>query len=120
MTPEEVEASVHHKTHTSVPVQTLVERDGDAVAYLSYSINHRNQLTIWHTEVPAALQHLGVGGRLVEQALALARSAGATLRLVCPFAKDHLVRHPELRDQSAVIRDAVIERESLTSGAAFS
>jgi uncharacterized protein len=84
VTPEEVEALVHKKTRTSVPVRTLSEPFGDDRAYLSYSIDDRNQLTIWHTEVPSRMQHLGVGGLLVERALNVMKDVGASLRLVCP------------------------------------
>jgi hypothetical protein len=38
---------------------------------------------------------------------------------VCPFAKDYLARHPELRDRNTATRDAVLERESLQSGETF-
>ena len=119
MIPKEVEDLVHKKTRTNVPVRTIVEQHGLATAYLSYSVDDHNQLTIWHTEVPADAQHLGVGGRLVEQALELTESMGATLRLVCPFAKDYLVRHPELRNGNAAAHGALVERESLTTGTAF-
>jgi predicted GNAT family acetyltransferase len=119
MTPKEVEDLVHKKTRTNVPVRTIAEQHGSAAAYLSYSVDDHNQLTIWHTEVPTGAQHLGVGGRLVEQALELTESIGATLRLVCPFAKDYLVRHPELRNGNAAAHGALVERESLTTGEAF-
>jgi uncharacterized protein len=119
MTPEEVEALVHKKTRTSVRVRTLSEPFGDDMAYLSYSIDDRNQFTIWHTEVPLRMQHLGVGGRLVERALDVMNDVGASLRLVCPFAKDYLARHPELREQNTATKEAIVERESLESGETF-
>lgn len=119
MTPEEVEALVHKKTRTSVTVRTLVEPFGDDMAYLSYSIDDHNQLTIWHTEVPSRMQHLGFGGLLVERALNLTKDAGASLRLVCPFAKDYLARHPELREQKTAAQEVIVERESLESGETF-
>lgn len=119
MTPKEVEDLVHKMTRTNVPVRTIEEQHGLWSAYLSYSVDDHNQLTISHTEVPADAQHLGVGGRLVEQALELTESMGATVRLVCPFAKDYLVRHPELRNGNAAAHGALVDRESLTTGTAF-
>jgi uncharacterized protein len=119
MTPEEVEALVHKKTRASVTVRTLSEPFGDDMAYLSYSIDDRNQLTIWHTEVPSRMQHFGVGGLLVERALNVMKDVGASLRLVCPFAKDYLARHPELREQNTAAKEAIVERESLESGETF-
>jgi hypothetical protein len=65
---------------------------GDSVAFLSYSIDDRNQMTIWHTEVPPSLQHMGVGGKLVEEAVQLASRDSSRLRIVCPFAKGYLAR----------------------------
>ena len=119
MTPEQVEGLVHEKTRSTIAVRTLVEPVGDDIAYLSYSVDDHNQLTIWHTEVPPTMQRLGVGGVLVERALEMTKNAGASLRLVCPFAKDYLARHPELRDRNTATRDAVLERESLQSGETF-
>jgi predicted GNAT family acetyltransferase len=120
MTPDEVERLVQQEVRGDVPVRILSERQGEAFAYLGYSIEDNNRLTIWHTEVPEAMRHLGVGTRLVEQALALSKSAGATLRLVCPFAKNYLARHPEVSEMNQAAKNAVIEPESLTSGSAFS
>ena len=119
MTPEEVEALVRKKTSRPGTVHTITESSGDDTAYLSYSIDDRNQLTIWHTEVPSRMRHLGVGGLLVERALNLMNDAGASLRLVCPFAKDYLARHPELRERNVAVNDTIVERESLESGKAF-
>ena len=119
MTPEEVEALVHKKTRRPVIVRTITKSFGDDMAYLSYSIDDRNQLTIWHTEVPSRMQHLGVGGLLVERALNLTNDAEASLRLVCPFAKDYVARHPELRERNIATKETIVERESLESGQAF-
>jgi uncharacterized protein len=118
MTPEEVEALVHEKTRRPVTVRTITESFGDDTAYLSYSIDDRNQLTIWHTEVPSRMQHLGVGGLLVERALDLTNDADASVRLVCPFAKDYVARHPELLGTEHHQR-TIVEGESLESGKVF-
>ena len=81
---------------------------------LATRLMKRKQLTIWHTEVPPAMQHQAIGGRLVEMVLELARGGGATLRVVCPFAKSYLARHPELRELSSVVNGEVfVEGESL-------
>jgi predicted GNAT family acetyltransferase len=119
MTPEEVEALVQKKSSRPVTVHTITESLGDDTAYLSYSIDDRNVLTIWHTEVPSRMQHLGVGGLLVERAFSLTSDADARLRLVCPFAKDYLARHPELRERNIATRETIVERESLEGGKTF-
>jgi len=114
MTSKEVEVLVRAKTRKDVVIHTLEEHQGDAVAFLSYSIDDRKQLTIWHTEVSPTMRHQGSGGRLVEMVLELARGASATLRVVCPFAKSYLARHPELRELNSVVNgEAFVEGESL-------
>ncbi|MEG9437441.1 N-acetyltransferase [Edaphobacter sp. HDX4] len=91
MTIDEVEASIKTKARNKVKIHRLEERVGDSVAFLSYSIDDQNKMTIWHTEVPPpSLQHIGIGGKLVEEAVQLATRGLSSLRIVCPFAKEHL------------------------------
>jgi hypothetical protein len=35
------------------------------------------------------------------------------LRIVCPFAKDYLARHPELKERYSALSEAALESESL-------
>jgi predicted GNAT family acetyltransferase len=102
MTSDEVEALIKTKTRDKVRIHHLEERVGDSVAFLSYAIDDLNKMTIWHTEVPPSLQHMGIGGKLVEEAVKLAARDSSRLRIVCPFAKEHLARHPELKERYAV------------------
>ena len=102
MTIDEVESLITTKTRNKVRVHSLEERVGDSIVFLSYSIDDKKQMTIWHTEVPPSLQHLGIGGKLVEEAVQLASRESSRLRIVCPFAKEHLARHPELKERYAV------------------
>ena len=62
------------------------------VAYLSYE-RGPNTLTLVHTEVPAEIRGRHIGDRLVEAALAIGRSEGRRLVVVCPFARAYLRRH---------------------------
>jgi uncharacterized protein len=101
MTIEEVEALIKTKTRNKVRIHRLEERVGDSVAFLSYTIDDKNQMTIWHTVVPPSLQHMGIGGKLVDEAVQLASRDSSRLRIVCPFAKEHLARHPELIEAGA-------------------
>ncbi|WP_433964336.1 GNAT family N-acetyltransferase [Tunturiibacter gelidiferens] len=118
MTIDEVEALIKTRTRNKVRIHRLEERVGDSVAFLSYSIDDKNQMTIWHTEVPPSLQHMGIGGKLVEEAVQLASRDSSRLRIVCPFAKEHLARHPELKERvtrccSSLDREQrIIERRS--------
>jgi hypothetical protein len=102
MSSDEAEALVQTKTRNKVRIRRLEERVGDSVAFLSYSIDDKNQMTIWHTEVPPSLQHMGIGGKLVEEAVQLASRDSSRLRIVCQYAKEHLARHPELTARYAV------------------
>ena len=70
-----------------------IEQDG-ATAFLNYSVNDQHQLTIWHTEVPEHLRRKGIGGQLVERALALAAEKGWSVQPICSFAKAYITRHP--------------------------
>src|SRR5215475_11567177 len=110
MTIDEVEALIKTKTRNKVRIHRLEERVGDSVAFLSYSIDDNNLMTIWHTEIPPSLQHMGIGGKLVEEAVQLASRRSSRLRIVCPFAKEYLARHPGLRERYAVAEPALIEK----------
>jgi len=110
MTINEVEALIKAKTRNRVRIHHLEERIGDSVAFLSYSIDDQNKMTIWHTAVPASLQHMGIGGKLVEEAVQLTSRDSSGLRIVCPFAKEHLARHPKLKERYAVAEQALIEK----------
>jgi uncharacterized protein len=62
------------------------------VAYLEYE-RTADTLTLLHTEVPAEIRGRHVADRLVEAALAIGRSEGRRLIVVCPFARAYLRRH---------------------------
>ena len=109
MTIYEVEALIKTKTRNKVAIHRL-ERVGDSVAFLSYTIDDKNQMTIWHTEIPPSLQHMGIGGKLVEDAVQLAARRSSRLRIVCPFAKEYLAHHPELNERYAVAGQTLIEK----------
>ena len=117
ITINEVETLIKTKTRAKARIQRLEQRVGDSVAFLSYSIDDKNQMTIWHIEIPRSLQHIGIGRRLVEEAVQLASRDSSRLRIVCPFAKEHLARHPELKERYAVAAQALIaDNESLSGG----
>jgi predicted GNAT family acetyltransferase len=52
-------------------------------------------MTIVHTEVDAALEGQGLGGRLVQAALDHARAEGLKVDPVCSYADAYMQRHPE-------------------------
>src|SRR5262245_66038240 len=64
------------------------------VAYLEYE-RTPNTLTLIHTEVPVEIRGQRIGDRLVEAALAIGRSEGRRIVVICPFARAYLRRHRE-------------------------
>jgi uncharacterized protein len=66
------------------------------VAYLEYE-RTPNTLTLIHTEVPIEIRGRHIGDRLVEAALAIGRSEGRRLVVVCPFARAYLRRHQQTK-----------------------
>ena len=68
-----------------------LHREGQT-AILDYTIDS-GTLAIWHVVTPVALRGRGIGGELVEQALALARERSLRLKPVCPFAITYLARN---------------------------
>jgi uncharacterized protein len=54
-----------------------------------------DRLVLVHTEVPEALGGRGLGGHLVEAAIARATADGLTIRPECPFARGWLEKHPD-------------------------
>jgi len=101
MTIDEVEDLIKTKTGNKARIHRLEKRVGDSVAFPSYPFDDKNQRTIWHTESPPSPHQMGIGGKLVEGVVQLASSDSSRLRIVCPFAKEHLARHPELIEAGA-------------------
>lgn len=66
--------------------------DGET-AQLEYN-EHDGVLTILHTRVPAPVSGRGLGGRLVDAALAYAESQGLRVASECGFASRHIASRP--------------------------
>ncbi|ATY33311.1 GNAT family N-acetyltransferase [Sphingomonas psychrotolerans] len=67
------------------------------LAFAEYQIEGE-VITFTHTVVPASLQGMGVGSRLIEGALADVRSRGLKVRPQCSFVAAYIARHPEWQD----------------------
>ena len=72
----------------------LVIDAGGVEAELIYRVRP-GRLILVHTEVPAALEGHGLGGRLVQAAIDRAARTGETLVPWCPFARRWMREHPE-------------------------
>jgi len=71
--------------------ETLVEGH---LAYLTYA-RRPHAFALVHTEVPDALRGRGVGSALAKFGLEAARAEGHPVRVLCPFVRAYLERHPE-------------------------
>jgi predicted GNAT family acetyltransferase len=75
------------------------ELETDAgLAFMTYRDSPRGHRVLVHTEVPPAMQGLGVGSRLVKAVLDDARAHGRPIVPACEFVKSYLERHPEYAD----------------------
>lgn len=71
---------------------------GDELAgYLAYRAGP-GAVVLVHTEVDAAYEGHGIGGRLAAAALEDARARGFKVQPLCPFVVAYLKRHPEFSD----------------------
>jgi predicted GNAT family acetyltransferase len=62
-------------------------------AYLSYE-RHGQTFDIKHTVVPEEKSGQGLGGKLVQAAVAYAKEQGLDLVVTCSFARGWLEKHP--------------------------
>jgi NAD+ kinase len=70
---------------------------GEVVGKLHYR-RHGEIVELAHTEIDQAFEGRGLGSRLASAALADARARSTAVRVVCPFVKSYLERHPEFAD----------------------
>lgn len=75
----------------------VMERDGARVGELTYALSAA-RMTILHTEVSAALRGSGAAGKLVENAVQLARAGNLKLASRCSYASAVLARTPAYSD----------------------
>jgi uncharacterized protein len=85
-------SSSHHVSDNPALNRFELIVDGHT-AFLAYE-RTKDALTLIHTEVPNELRGQHLGATLVEAALAVARSQGLRLVVVCSFARAYLRKHP--------------------------
>lgn len=76
----------------------FVQRQGVRLAVMTYSRVDPQLVIIDHTEVNQALQGLGVARKLLDFAVAWARSTGTKIMATCPYAKSQFEKDPSIRD----------------------
>ena len=67
---------------------------GGQSGYAEYRLGP-GAITFTHTRVPETLRGRGIGTRLVEAGLALARAKSLEVVPVCPFFRAYMRAHPE-------------------------
>lgn len=70
---------------------------GDEVAFAEYRLAP-DAIIFPHTVVPDAFSGKGVGGRLVQAGLALAKEKGLPVKPTCPFFHAYIAKRPELHE----------------------
>ena len=83
---------IDNATHSRFELQ-----QGDATATAAYE-RQGDLIVFTHTVVPEALRGQGVGGRLIEGALARVRREGQRVVPRCSFVAAYLDAHPADRD----------------------
>ncbi len=79
----------------------FIARDSVRVAEMTYWRSGPEVVTIDHTEVAPELRHHGIGGRLIDAAVAWARDTDTKLRATCPFVVARFAEDPATRDVQA-------------------
>jgi predicted GNAT family acetyltransferase len=74
------------------------ELDVDGAVAIAAYRRESDTITFTHTEVPTALEGQGIGGKLVQGALDLARGEGARVVAACSFVRHYIEQHPAYRD----------------------
>jgi predicted GNAT family acetyltransferase len=91
-----LESEIHHE-HSGHRGAFFVERDGERLAALTYTVAG-SRVIIDHTDVDDRLRGSGAGKRLVHAAVEWARAENARLLPLCPFAKSVFDSTPEYGD----------------------
>jgi predicted GNAT family acetyltransferase len=82
------------------PLRTMskfeIDEEGET-AYIEFETDTSGWMTIWHTEVPAALRGRGLATELARAAFEHARTNNLQVDVICPSALHFLSEHPEYR-----------------------
>jgi len=70
--------------------------DGELAGSAYYRLHGAEEIVFTHTEVDKAFEGKGVGSKLANGALTLAKDRGLRIVPQCPFIAAYLKKHPEL------------------------
>ncbi|MBO0732248.1 MAG: N-acetyltransferase [Acidimicrobiaceae bacterium] len=74
-----------------------IEVDGELAGFTEYHL-HAGVLALTHTEVSPGFEGRGLASVLIGQALDDARKRGLAVQPFCPFVRNYVVKHADLRD----------------------
>lgn len=86
----------------------VIKADGRRAGFTEYQ-RREGAYAFIHTEIDPDFEGKGLGGTLIEAALAQARAEGAAVLPICPFVRDYIVRHPAELDLVPAERRAEFE-----------
>lgn len=75
-----------------------MEKEGQTVAKMTYSIATPNLVIIDHTEVDDEYKGQGMGRKLLDALVAKARKEGFKILPLCPYAKSEFVKDESIGD----------------------
>ena len=76
----------------------FVERDGERLAEMTYTMAGKERMIIDHTETSEELRGTGTGKQLIYAGVEFARENSFTVLPLCPFAKAIIDKTPQLQD----------------------
>ncbi|MFX4301397.1 GNAT family N-acetyltransferase [Alicyclobacillus tolerans] len=74
------------------------DENGSTIAYVTNRVSEDGYLWLEHTVVSSQLRGHGIGGRLVQKVVEMARNEGLKIVPVCSFAVAEFKKHPEYHD----------------------
>jgi predicted GNAT family acetyltransferase len=79
----------------------FIEKDGEIVAELTYTLNDNNVMTLDHTETEPEMEGEGLASSLVEYSVEYAREKELKIDPLCDYAAKQFERHSEYEDVRA-------------------
>lgn len=86
------------REETATGGRYVIALEGGAEAEMTYSKSGDGPMVINHTGVPPAFEGRGIAAKLVNAAIADARSENFKIRPVCSYVVAQFRRHPEWSD----------------------
>lgn len=78
-----------------------IEKDGEMVAQLTYSLDDNNVMTLDHTETEPAEEGKGLASSLVKHSVEYARKNELKIDPLCEYAAAQFKRHESYREVQA-------------------